>query len=455
VERIDGEPMMVDMVAAACYVASSPARVIQGDGALADHHSVPDYHDFAASMARLVLFRVRIEKCDGEMMTMVVYGTKVVLLGATVCGLVSSGVGVSLSRGLRGSFVVRSVPVGKTPQALAVDPNTGRVFVANGDSNTVSVLDARTGAVIRTTPVGQTPQAVAVDRVTGRAFVVNSSSNTVSVLAASTGRVVRTVAVGKEPVDVATDEVSHRAFVISDVADTVSVLDTRTGAVIRSVRVGAAPRDLAVDPGVNRVFVLDSGTAAPNATDVPRNPVSMLDARTGAVLRTFLVGQIGMVTPGGLAVDDRTHHLFVANSDSNNVMMVDTRTGTVLRTLPIAQSIYIATAPRAHHAFVLTANTAALTVVDTRTGMIVRSTTIPSTPLQAAVDDQRGRVVITSDDLKTGAHRVSMVDARTGTLLHAAPAAMSPAEVVIDAGTARAFVDETDANAVVVLDTGV
>jgi len=48
---------------------------------------------------------------------------------------------------------------------------------------------------------------------------------------------------------------------------------------------------------------------------------------------------------------------------------------------------------------------------------------------------------------------VSLVDARTGALLRAAPVDMAPAEVVADAGTARAFVDEADANAVVVLDT--
>ncbi len=45
---------------------------------------------------------------------MMISGTKAFLIGATVCSLGSSGLGVPLSHGLHGSFVAGSVPVGKT-----------------------------------------------------------------------------------------------------------------------------------------------------------------------------------------------------------------------------------------------------------------------------------------------------------------------------------------------------
>ena len=38
--------------------------------------------------------------------------------------------------------IVRTVTVGRGPYAVAVDERTNRVFVANYDGNTVSVLDA-------------------------------------------------------------------------------------------------------------------------------------------------------------------------------------------------------------------------------------------------------------------------------------------------------------------------
>src|SRR5437764_3114774 len=44
--------------------------------------------------------------------------------------------------------LVRPVPVGQGPSALAVDQRTHRVFVANSVDNTVSVLDADRGTLL-------------------------------------------------------------------------------------------------------------------------------------------------------------------------------------------------------------------------------------------------------------------------------------------------------------------
>ena len=69
--------------------------------------------------------------------------------------------------------VVRTIHVGESPDAVAIDPGTDRVVVANLDDASVSVLDARRGIVLRTVSVGAQPLAVAVDGQTSRAFVVS------------------------------------------------------------------------------------------------------------------------------------------------------------------------------------------------------------------------------------------------------------------------------------------
>jgi YVTN family beta-propeller protein len=53
--------------------------------------------------------------------------------------------------------VTRTIPVGGQPDAVAVDPVAGTVYVANAGDGTVSVIDAATGAVTRTIPVGYSP----------------------------------------------------------------------------------------------------------------------------------------------------------------------------------------------------------------------------------------------------------------------------------------------------------
>jgi YVTN family beta-propeller protein len=118
-----------------------------------------------------------------------------------------------------------TTPVGRAPQALAVDGRTGRVFVVNMGDGTVSVLDARSGAFLRTVTVGANPSAVAVDERSGRLFValagatnsdgVFMNAGSVRVLDARSGSILHTVALGPDPTAIAVDETTGRVFVAS------------------------------------------------------------------------------------------------------------------------------------------------------------------------------------------------------------------------------------------------
>jgi DNA-binding beta-propeller fold protein YncE len=50
-----------------------------------------------------------------------------------------------------------TVPVGRSPLALALAARSGRVIVASSADQTVRLLDATTGATLATTTVGHTP----------------------------------------------------------------------------------------------------------------------------------------------------------------------------------------------------------------------------------------------------------------------------------------------------------
>jgi DNA-binding beta-propeller fold protein YncE len=87
--------------------------------------------------------------------------------------------------------VLGNLPLDAPPVAVAVNARTERVFLATAgprrsgratDPGSVSVLDARTGAIRRTITLGRSPRAIALDSRTGRAFVVTGGSNTVAIL---------------------------------------------------------------------------------------------------------------------------------------------------------------------------------------------------------------------------------------------------------------------------------
>lgn len=234
--------------------------------------------------------------------------------------------------------VVRTVALGRGGP-LAVSEQLGRVFVAGawngpdkhgvyGDHATVTMLDARTGGVLRTVSLGVPDDAVALavepspassrgGRPDARIDVV--FSDTLRVLDARSGAALRTLAVGHGPHLIATDAETGRAFVVNGADNSVSVLDTRGGSVVRTVRVGEGPSALEVDERAAHVVVAAART------------VTMLDARSGAPLRTVAVRHAS----GALAVDTQTGRAFLASADGA-VRVLDTRSGAILRSIPVS-----------------------------------------------------------------------------------------------------------------------
>ena len=73
--------------------------------------------------------------------------------------------------------VVSTIPVGLDPGAVAVNPATDTIYVANEGvtpDNTVSVIDGRTSAITSTITVGSSAAGIAVNPVTDTVYVTDS-----------------------------------------------------------------------------------------------------------------------------------------------------------------------------------------------------------------------------------------------------------------------------------------
>jgi YVTN family beta-propeller protein len=198
--------------------------------------------------------------------------------------------------------------VGNEPGALAFDG--ADIWVANGGSNTVSKLQASTGAVLGTYNVGTSPVGLTFDG--ANIWAVNGASGNLSKLQASTGAVLGTYSAGKDPYGVAFD--GANIWVANYGSNTVTKLQASTGAVVGTYSVGSQPQALAFD-GAN-IWVANYGS----------NNVTELQAGTGAVLGTYSMGAGSY--PAGVAFDGA--NIWVANSLSNTVTKLQAGTGAVL-----------------------------------------------------------------------------------------------------------------------------
>ena len=74
------------------------------------------------------------------------------------------------------------VTVGSQPNAVAVNPVTDKIYVADYGDGTVTVIDRRCDECPEPMAVGQKPTVVAVDPATNKIYVVNSNDGTLTIL---------------------------------------------------------------------------------------------------------------------------------------------------------------------------------------------------------------------------------------------------------------------------------
>jgi YVTN family beta-propeller protein len=92
--------------------------------------------------------------------------------------------------GGNGATDLKEIPVGLHPSALVLTPDRRYVVVANAGSDTLSVIDTRTGKIIETICTrhdpadlfGAQPNALTFDKTGGRLFVCNGTQNAVAVI---------------------------------------------------------------------------------------------------------------------------------------------------------------------------------------------------------------------------------------------------------------------------------
>jgi YVTN family beta-propeller protein len=155
-----------------------------------------------------------------------------------------------------------SIAVGDGPAGLAVgvgrNPNPlgrhlPRVFVANRESDTVSVIDPIAGVVVATVPVGDAPMELAAHGT--RLYVANWAAGTVTVVDTLENTVTGTVSVGRLPAGLAVNPRTGRLYVARFFDDAIAVVDPATLSVVRAIPVGRRPRALAMHAPTNRLFV--------------------------------------------------------------------------------------------------------------------------------------------------------------------------------------------------------
>ena len=300
-----------------------------------------------------------------------------------------------------GPFKITTVSVGKYPQSVGVNPVKNLAYVANYNSNTVSVIDGVTGSIINTISTGANPNGVAVNPNTNKIYVTNLSSNTVSVIDGVTNNVIATVPVGQNPYGIAVNPVTNKIYAAS-ISGGLDVIDGNTNSVVSTIPVSVG-QEVAVNPVTNKIYAASS---ANNAVDV-------IDGTTDSIVSTISVGY----TPLGVAVNPNTNMIYVSENPIWNgpnegiVSVIDGSTNSIVSRISLAGNYEIGVNPNTNMVY-LASNDASSTfddvvyVIDGIKNKVVNIISVGADPYGIGINPNTGKIFVTNEDANT----VSVID---------------------------------------------
>ena len=303
--------------------------------------------------------------------------TAVIAVVPTPSGLAAPPVQVRSVAATSTLAVITTMGVGGFPTGVAVNDGDDTVYVTNNSSNTVSVINGRTGTVDDTITVGTLPRAVAVDQGDDTVYVANYLSNTVSVINGRTSTVDDTITVGTRPLGVAVDQGDDTVYVTNLFVNSVSVINGRTRTVDDTITVGDSPWGMAVNDGDDTVYVANSG------------------GRTVSVINGRSLDDSGTITLGGdpraVAVNDGDDTVYVTNSASGTVSVINGQTRTVDDTITVGTRPYgVAVDQRDDTVYVTNQGGRTVSVINGRTRTVDDTITVGTSPYGVAVNDGSG-----------------------------------------------------------------
>ncbi len=181
----------------------------------------------------------------------------------------------------------RQLVAGQHVHAVVPLPG-GKVISTNGDANTATLFEGKSGKVIAEIATGQEPDAAVFDPASGQVLVMNAKDGNVTLIDPIRARAVDTIPIGGS-LEFAVADGRGRVFVNIEDEGSVAVIDTRSKTVVARYELPGCdrPTGLGLDPGAgilvaacaNRIAVAlhaADGTSAGAPIAIDRKPDAVM-----------------------------------------------------------------------------------------------------------------------------------------------------------------------------------
>ncbi|MBS0475684.1 MAG: hypothetical protein JSR28_11155 [Proteobacteria bacterium] len=179
----------------------------------------------------------------------------------------------------------------------------GKGFASDAGGNKIVVFEPATGKTIGLIQGEKKPDSILTDPVSGMVYVFNGQSDNVSVIDPKAERIVKTIDLGEGPEYSRTDG-AGKIYVNLGESHSIGVIDTASQSLVRKIDIAGCedPAALGIDTKNRRLFATCGN-----------HVMKVVNADSGAVVASIPVGE----DPDGVMYDARARRITVAARDGN------------------------------------------------------------------------------------------------------------------------------------------
>ncbi|WP_143822099.1 beta-propeller fold lactonase family protein [Mucilaginibacter pedocola] len=267
---------------------------------------------------------------------------------------------------LASNSVVKTIPVGRNPNGVAISRDGSRVYASNYSSNSISVISALSNTVTATIPVPDAPLAMVVSADAATLYVANNGTNTVSVINTATLQITGTIAVGEGPGGLVLSHDGKRLYSLNQSSGSVSVIDVPSNTVSATIGLSALAVSFCISPDDSRIY----------ATDAISGDIVVVNATTNTIDSRMKLGQ----TPRFLTISPDGKTLY-ANDQQNSVLVIDIATQAIKNVMRVGiLPLSIALSDDGKQLFVTLGQDNALAVYNTATNALMAKVLVGKNP---------------------------------------------------------------------------
>jgi YVTN family beta-propeller protein len=298
-----------------------------------------------------------------------------------------------------------------------------KVYIANENADTVSVIDAASFKVLTPVRVGRMPHNVQLSPEGKFLWVTNNGEPDPAPAPGHPGMNKAEHAVMAKP-------------------GAVWLIDTASDAVVAKIPVGLHPAHVVVTPDGRFAYITNGGD----------NSVSVVDAAARSVVATIPVGKF----PHGLRFAPGGKQAWVANLKSGTVSVIDVAAHKEIAQIPVGKGpAQVGFTADGRLAFVSLSEEKAVAVIDPATRKVTRRIGVGTVPIQLyATPDSRTLLVANQGSRSKPGNTVSMIDLQTFKLFKTVITGSGAHGVVVDREGRLAYITNTYADTVSVIDIG-